>query len=174
MRCRAYYRFGLTYFEVLISLIILSVAIAAGMRAFGSFSAGARQAEDRIAAIELANQLMTEIVFLPFEDPLVSGSFGLEQSEATAFAAGNRPLLDDVDDYNGWNFSPPRDRSGVVMTDYADYRQQVNVAFAQNISTSSGIPVPSAYVKLITVKVLRGNRELARLVTLRTKYAGSN
>lgn len=165
MRARANIRAGLTLAEVAISLVVLAVALTAGVQALGSFAVGARVWQDRSVAMELAHRLICEVSALPYRDPNGgSVQIGRETGEVT----GSRTTYDDVDDYDGWDASPPQDAAGTAMTQYAGYRQQVSVAYDTSLSTYTGQAFGNSTFKQITVIISGNGRALARLVTIRT------
>jgi hypothetical protein len=49
--------------------------------------------------------------------------FGRESGES----ASARSTYDDVDDYNGWNQSPPRYRDGTIIPDRTNWRHRVTI-----------------------------------------------
>src|SRR5690554_5058354 len=91
-RC-SHHRAGLTLAEVLTCLVILGVAMTAGVQALGSFAASGRAWKERNTAMELANALMVQINELPFNDPDGSNVIGRESGEIT----DQRTTYDDID-----------------------------------------------------------------------------
>ena len=69
----------------------------------------------------LADELMSEIVQQPYSDPDGSAVFGRESGESPT----PRSAFDDVDDYDGWNASPPQYRDGTTIPDRTNWRQRV-------------------------------------------------
>src|SRR5262249_18715974 len=88
----AFSRRGLSYVEVVMSLMIISIAVASSLQAFGSYAVGRRAFEERAVAIELANQLMAEINRLPFSDPSGGNTIGIDSGES----ASDRSTFDDI------------------------------------------------------------------------------
>lgn len=166
-RC-SHHRAGLTLAEVLTCLVILGVAMTAGVQALGSFAASGRAWKERNTAMELANALMVQINELPFNDPDGSNVIGRESGEIT----DQRTTYDDIDDYDGWDASPPVDATGAPMTAYADYRQQVTVEFDTTLAARTGWSLGSGNFKKITVTILKDDKELARLTTIRARQSG--
>jgi hypothetical protein len=64
---------------------------------------------------------MAEILQAAYSEPSGAGVFGPEGAESN----GPRAAFDDVDDYNGWNQSPPQYRDGTAMPNRNDWRQRV-------------------------------------------------
>lgn len=72
----------------------------------------------------LAADLMAEILDCNFEDPArAPGSFGMEAGESI------RRDFNDVDDYDGWTESPPKNRDGnpLSSTAFGGYARSVEV-----------------------------------------------
>lgn len=159
---------GLTLVEVVISLVILGVAVAAGVQALGNFAAGSRTWQERSTALELANTLLAEIDSLPFCDPGGTNNISLDSGETS----DDRSTFDDIDDYNGWDACPPKDKTNAPMTDYAGYRQQVTVAFDTSLATHTGATLTANTYKKITVTISKNDKTLARLITIRAKQTG--
>jgi hypothetical protein len=159
-------RRGMTYVEVVVSLIILSTAMVASLQAFGIYAMGSRDWGERARALELANQLMAEINALPFEDPMGSVGIGLESGEI----AGDRTTFNDIDDYHGWDESPPTNRNGIALQAYAGYRRTVSVTSDNSLAAATGLSLPADAFKKIVVRVFKDEKELARLVTVRSRH----
>jgi hypothetical protein len=70
----------------------------------------------------LADSLMAEILATSYSDPSGTAVFGLESGETAP-----RVNFDDVDDFNGWNSSPPKAADGTIIPDRTGYRQRVTV-----------------------------------------------
>jgi len=160
----------MTLVEVTASLVILGVAVTAGVQALGSFAAGAKGWRERSTALELANALMAEINVLPFADPAGSSNIELEAGESD----DDRTTFDDIDDYNGWDQTPPVDRTGAAMTasTYKGFRQQVSVVFDNSLATHTGMSLTAGGFKKITVTISKDDKVLAKLVTVRAKQSG--
>jgi len=165
---RNHQRRALTLIEVVVSLVILAVAVTAGLQALGSFATGSRIWQERSTAIELANTLMAEIDALPFADPAGGSTIGVDSGES----ATDRSTFDDIDDYDGWDASPPKDKTNATMTGYDGYRQQVSVAFDNTLATFTGAALTANTFKKITVTISKDSRVLAQLTTIRAKQSG--
>jgi hypothetical protein len=138
------------------------------VQALGSYAAGSLAWQERSVASELANALMSEIDSLPYCDPSGANVIARETGES----ADDRSTFDDVDDYDGWDVSPPRDRTNTAMTAYDGYRQQVTVAFDTSLATNTGVALTAGTFKKITVTILKDDKPLAQLITIRAKQSG--
>ena len=154
---------GLSLIEVIASTLIVGLMMVAALDSLGAATRSAESIGNRAVALALADELMAEIVQLPYEDPTQAVVFGRESGEAASPRSG----FDDVDDYNGWDQSPPQYRDGTVIADRTLWRQRVLVHRvppsdpAQSSSTDQG-------VKLIRVVIEYDGQPLAEQIAIRT------
>jgi hypothetical protein len=89
--------------------------------------------------------------------------YGREAGEA----ASSRSSFDDVDDYNGWDQSPPQYRDGTEIPDRRQWRQRVNVrrVAPSNPSQAAGTDEGA---KLIQVVIEFNGEVLAEQIAIRT------
>src|SRR6476660_1423584 len=97
-RCR-----GLTLIEVVAATMIVGLMAVAALNALAAATKSSNSIGNRAVAAGLADELMSEIMMQPYSDPDGASVFGHESAESTS----PRSAFDDVDDYNGWNASPP-------------------------------------------------------------------
>ena len=99
----------------------------------------------------------------PYSDPDGAAVFGRESGES----ASPRSAFDDVDDYDGWNASPPQYRDGSVIPDRTNWRQRVVISRvvpsnpSQTTNTDQG-------AKQIHVTIEYQNQVLADQIAVRT------
>lgn len=127
---------GLTLIEVVASTLIVGVMAVATLNALGAATKSANSIGNRAVALGLADELMAEILQAAYSDPDTTPTFGPEGAES----AGPRSAFDDVDDYNGWNKSPPQYADGTTIPDRADWRQRVQVAYVQPANPTLATP----------------------------------
>jgi len=124
--CSRYcHRRGLTLIEVVASTMIVSMMAVAALNALAAATKSSNSIGNRAVAAGLADELMSEILMQSYSDPDGSPVFGHEFGESTTV----RSAFDDVDDYDGWNASPPQYRDGTVIPDRSDWRQRVSVVY---------------------------------------------
>lgn len=156
---------GLSMVEVVISTVIVAVMLVAALNTVGASRLGAERNADRSRGALLAELLLAEIMLQPYEDSASPpGSFGKTASEV---ATGNRSLYDDVDDYNGWNASPPQDKDGTVLADLDGWRREVEVRWVNPSNLALG-SLSDTRIKKITVAVERDGLTVALLMAIRT------
>lgn len=155
-------RRGLTIIEVVISTMIVGLMLVSAMNCVGQVIRGRLQTADVARAKALAQQLMTEVLRDAYKDA-VAPVFGPETGEIT----GNRSAFDDVDDYNDWTASPPKDRAGTSIPNLSGWQRSVTVEFVVPTAPAT-VSGTDQGVKRITVTVSRGGSALAKEVSLRT------
>jgi type II secretory pathway pseudopilin PulG len=151
--------------ETVVALLIASVMLVAALNSVGAARATAYKVEERNRGLGLAQALMAEVLQQAYADPAYGpGSMGVGADEVT----GNRSLFDDVDDYDGWQASPPQRKDGSVITSATGYEEVVHVTWVnpgimfQQSASETG-------VKRIEVSINHQNRTVATLVAYRTQ-----
>ena len=154
-----------TLVEAIVSIVIVGVMLVAALNTVAASQTTQRKMSDRNRAMLLAQDLMSEILRQPYEDPdYAPGSFGLGADEV---GDGSRALWEDVDDYDGWKASPPQQKDGTLLAGFDGWTRGVVVNWVQgnDITAVSGVDTG---VKRIVVTVTRDNLPLATLEALRT------
>ena len=154
---------GLTLIEVVASTMIVGLMAVAALNALGAATKSANSIGNRAVAAGLADELMSEITMQSYSDPDGSPIFGHESGESTNV----RSAFDDVDDYDGWNVSPPQYRDGTTIPDRASWRQRVTVTYVAptNLTTTSATDHGA---KRIRVQIEYQNTVLADQYEFRT------
>lgn len=156
-------RHGLSLIEVVASTMIVGLMAVAALNALGAATRAADALGNRAVALGLADELMSEILQTAYSEPSGGSGMGPETGETS----GPRSAFDDVDDYDGWNKSPPQNRDGTNMADRTDWRHRVTVArVVPNDPTQTSGSDQGA--KRIRVTIEYRNKITAELVALRT------
>ncbi len=136
--CRGFTLIGLITF-----VVVSAIAIPPMMLCLTGWFDGANQSERMEIAVQLAVDLMEEILAKDFAD--LDGT-----DDETA-----RADFDDVDDYNGWSSSPPKDARGTSLTAYGSYSRSVTVTSAtqSDLTPLNPPPLGSTEYKVITVRI---------------------
>jgi prepilin-type N-terminal cleavage/methylation domain-containing protein len=158
-------RSGFTLVEVVVSLLIVSVMLVAGLNMVG----GARLSQFKTSRTSrgqaLAESLMAEILRQDYQDPNGTAVFGLETGEASA----TRADFDDVDDYHDWNAQPPQYKDGSAIANFTEYQRHVKVEWVDPMNPSQ-VEVSESNTKRVTVTVTVQNMPVAILVAIRTAW----
>ena len=118
-------RRALSLVEVVASTMIVGLMTVAALNSLGAATRSSESIGNRAVAIGLADELMSEILQTAYKDPSQTPVLGRESGEASS----PRSALDDVDDYDGWNTSPPQYRDGTTIPDRTDWRHSVQVRY---------------------------------------------
>jgi MSHA pilin protein MshD len=146
-----------TAFETLIAIAILAVVTAA---LSGALSAGRQQtknAQNTVAATELAQALMDEILRLPYSDPNGYTTFGPDPGETS------RALFNNIDDYHGYTDGPAN------ATDVANNPYPSNLqGFIRSVTVTTATMQPSGWTmtvsgELVQVTVTLGGTTIVTL-----------
>lgn len=143
--------------------MIVGMMAVAALNALGAATKSANSIGNRAVAAGMADELMSEILMQSYSDPNGAAIFGNESGESTSV----RSAFDDVDDYNGWNASPPQYRDGTIIPDRANWRQRVTVTYVTpaNLTQTSGTDQGA---KRIRVQIEYQGQVLAQQYAVRT------
>ena len=123
---RAQRRRGGTLAEVLISSFIAGILIVPSLAMLANTAGSYEDSRKRDRAFLLANDLLTEMLALPFEDESVAlRTFGPESDEGKS----TRADFDDVDDYHDWKSDAAQRKDGTIIDGSADFQRAVIVEF---------------------------------------------
>lgn len=154
---------GFSLLELLLALTVLGITIVPILKVFMLTTKLTGYSNNEIQASQLAQDLMEEIVSLPFTDPQSPGSFGCE--EIPVQPSAGRLLFDDVDDYtiytqenkNSWNAQkPPRDIGGKLVKNADQFSRQATVYEYKNFlkgKITTGHSFSHKALKLVKVTV---------------------
>ncbi|MEZ4484264.1 MAG: prepilin-type N-terminal cleavage/methylation domain-containing protein [Syntrophotaleaceae bacterium] len=143
---------GFTLIELVISIVVVSVALGGVLMAINYAVTHSADPMLQHQAVAIAESYLEEILLKPFADP--DGVDG----------EGSRALFDDVDDYDGLNDSGVRDQTGTAIAGLDNYTVVVTVA-----STAFN-GIDAANSKKITVTVSHPVGFNMSLTGYRTNY----
>jgi MSHA pilin protein MshD len=153
--------------EIVISTVIVGVMLVASLQSVGMVYRVRRLNANRLTGPGLAQELLSEVLAMPYEDPQSpGGAIGVDSGEAT------RTNFDDVDDYNNWSSSDAKARDGSNLSGYSGWQQQVQVAYA-DLTTPSNNAGSDLGLKRVTVTVTSPQGVAVSAVALRSRK-GSN
>lgn len=142
---------GATLVELVITIVIISVAIAGVVGAFALISSRSADPLNQTRAVELAQLYMDEIITKKYDDATPQGgqprytggcNIGSEGSE-------DRGTYDDVDDYNEIDGEAPRSALGPI-DGYSGFTVTVDVQCAGG---DAGVDLPSSEAKRIDLTI---------------------
>ena len=157
------YENGFSLVEVLISVILVGLAVAALVVANGSFTMANSVGTDLSTAEFLIEQIRELTALLPVIDP---------QSGTTTFGPEEASLADydDVDDFDGATFSPPINSNRVVLSDFAAFSQQVTVENINSANFEQIVADHSSDFVRITIQVFLNAEEISSTRLIRARY----
>ena len=154
--------------EVVVATVIVGMMIVAALNAAGMVFKTQRLNADKLTGPGLAQDLMAEVMAMPYIEPQVpSGSIGLDAGESAA----NRSTFDDVDDYHNLSSADARSKDGTARTGYTGWSQTATVAYADP-ATGVASGSTDTGLKRITVTVTSPTGVATQLVGLRFKEGG--
>jgi prepilin-type N-terminal cleavage/methylation domain-containing protein len=152
-----------TMVEVVVSVVIVGLLLAASLRAVGLSAIMQYRITEHTRSSAMARALMAEIVQQAYSDPGASPVFGPESGES-------RDTFDDVDDYDGLVDSPPLTREGtkLPLPKGGVWRRIVEVKWVDPLTLAVASPQAETGVKMITVTVKHNHVTLATVTAIRT------
>ncbi len=164
--CRRWVRraHAVTMVEAVVAIAIVGLMLVAALRTVGAARVLEVRSSDSFKGALLAQSLMTEILAKPYSDPTASVTLGVDPGEST----GTRAKFDDVDDYNGWDCTPPQQADGTQETNLSGWRTAVAVVWVDPYDPRKTSLLETG-AKRITVTVQRRNGLAATLVAVRTR-----
>jgi type II secretory pathway pseudopilin PulG len=155
-------RQALTLIEIVSSTMIVGLMAVAALNTLGAATRSADSLGNRAVAAGLADELMSEILQVAYSDPNSSPVFGPEGAESS----GPRSAFDDVDDYDGWNKSPPQYRDGTAIPNRTGWRQIVTITRVVPADPTQTTGSDQA-AKRIKVTIQHNNETLAEQYAVR-------
>lgn len=141
---------GATLVELVMTIVIISIAIAGVVGAFALIAGRSADPLNQTRAVELAQLYMDEIVSRKYDHNAPEGGvprYGGSCSISTEEGSGNRSQFNDVDDYDGLVDSPPADAAG-QLNGYTGFTVEVGVS-----CDASGLDLPTGQAKRIDLSI---------------------
>jgi MSHA pilin protein MshD len=148
MRARMH---GLTLIELVVSIVVISIAVSAVLGALSAVAARSSQAMLQQQAVNIAAAYLNEVLQKSFLDPF-------------AGAEPNRASFDNVDDYNGLPDAVVRDINGNAVAGLDQFTVTVT-----SVAAALG-GVPAAQMRRITVTVRHPAIQPVVLQGYRSRY----
>ena len=151
--------------EVLLAIILVGIAVASLVAANASFTKENSAGTELSTAEFLIQQIKELTIQLPVVDPETEyATFGPEADETTV------AQYDDLDDFDGADFSPPINADKTLLNDFAPYVQHVTV---QNVSANDFEQVVAdgtSYFVRITVTITVNSNQISSADWVRAWY----
>jgi MSHA pilin protein MshD len=146
---------GFTLAEILVAVVVITVALVPLITVIGQGVKRSKDPQRITVANMLAQDLMEEIICKKFdEDPTNPDTTANLRPDSGETRSGNPTTrnFDDVDDYNGYTETPPKEVDGTSMTEYTGFTRSVVVAYVSETNLDL-VSTPITRFKRITVTV---------------------
>lgn len=141
---------GATLVELVITIVIISVAVASVVGAFALLSGRSADPLNQTRAVALAQLYADEILSRKYDENTPPGGVPRHSGCSINTEEASRASYDDVDDYDAISNDPPRDASGAALdpTSYSGFQVSVSVECAGN-----EVGLPAADAKRIDITI---------------------
>lgn len=154
-------RRGFSLVEAALATLLVGSLAVALLQTAGGVALARNRAADLITARALADQLLAEILRLPFRDPAA-------QSNLLGPLAGEtRSTFNDIDDYDGLVESPPAGSDTLALDDAAQWQRAVTVLYLSESNYQATSRSSYSSLKIITVTVSRAGQTLSSVSAVR-------
>jgi prepilin-type N-terminal cleavage/methylation domain-containing protein len=157
------HRRGFTLVEAVVCTVIVGIILVAAIATLGASKRVQKGGGDRATAQLLAADLLAEIASKAYAEPDMAGGFGIDPGEQPSV----RATFDDVDDYDGYTESPPKDAAGNAIAGYEHWTRSVRVERIIATAPEQAATIETG-AKRITVTVTCNDVVLATRGVIRT------
>jgi MSHA pilin protein MshD len=156
---------GATLIELVITIVIISVAIAGVVGAFSLITGRSADPLNQTRAVKLAQLYMDEILTQKYDDQTPQGGFPKFSGACSIGPEGEgRTTFDDVDDYHGLSGAPST-ATGAALSGYDGFSISIAVACA---GTEVGLPASEA--KRIDLDIAAPGNQSFSFTAYRTNF----
>jgi hypothetical protein len=157
---------GVSLIEVTAAVLLVSIMLAAAMRSVAVSKLVDYKSAQVARGKLLAQGLLAQILELPYQDPLVvTVTLGPDAANGETSPAN----YNDVDDYNGWTESPPKNRDQTnISSDLSGWTRSVVVEWVSPSNLTGAALLSESHCKRITVTVSYNGTKVATMVGIRT------
>jgi hypothetical protein len=150
--------------EILISTALVGLLVVAALKSVGMVFRTRLMNADRLTGPALAQDLMSEILSMPYEDPQnPGGAIGVDVGETSS----NRTTFDDVDDYNLWGSVNAVARDASARAGYTGWNLSAAIVWIN--PTTLAASVTDTGIKRVTVTAVSPTGVSRQLVALRSR-----
>ncbi len=153
---------GFSLIEVLLAVVIMSLAVLSLLAASAAFTQANSAGTDLSTAEFLIEQIRELTAMLPVIDPDPgAGVFGPEEAALADY--------DDVDDFLNATFSPPISASRLPLNDFSQFSQHVTVQTIEPANLEQVSATHKGFVR-VTVTVSINSREISSANWIRATH----
>jgi MSHA pilin protein MshD len=151
---------GVNLIELIISIVIISIACTGVLLIYAQTVRFSADPMVQTQALAIAEAYLDEILARPMCEPSSTpGTCDAEtgaSEEGSPSVAANRPLLDDVQDYDGLSNTPPQDQNGTVA-DFAPVDGQPDLSgYQMDVDVTANVAVNGIAMSRVDVRVRYG------------------
>jgi MSHA pilin protein MshD len=160
-------RRGISLVEVTIAMLLVALMLSAAVRSVGVARVTEYRMSLQFRGKLLAQSLMAEILQKAYRDPTspTAATLGPDLSNLET----SRAIFNDVDDYTGWNESPPKNADGTTIApDLAAWSRSVKVESVDPANLTGPASAAETGAKRITVSVSCSGSVVAAITAIRT------
>lgn len=143
---------GATLVELVITIVVISVAIAGVVGAFALITGRSTDPLNQIRAVALAQRYMDEILARPFDEAAPAGQRYGGGCRKTVDASRDRDAYRDVDDFDAINAETPSEywlASPGAVDGYEQFAVTVNVDCVADPSAELGTSVEAKRIEIL-------------------------
>ena len=146
---------GVNLIELILAIVIIAIACTGVLLVFAQTVRFSADPMIQTQALAIGEAYLEEILARPLCDPAGCGGEPASEEGSPSLAA-NRPLLDDVYDYDGLSNTPPQDQDGSVA-DFAPVDGTPDLAGYQvDVDVTPGVAVNGVAMARVDVRVRFG------------------
>ncbi|MGD9789843.1 MAG: Tfp pilus assembly protein FimT/FimU [Phycisphaerales bacterium] len=164
MRSCSRHRHAFSLVEAVISTLIVAGLLVASLSVVSQGAKVRLTNQMRLDGLRYAEILLAKVQSLPYADPNDTPILGIEVGDVTATPA----TYDDVDDFNGYQETPPTDAAWQAMPVASRWKMSVSVTYVDP-DANYAVAATDTGVKKITVVASSGDKPYATLWTIRTQ-----
>jgi len=150
---------GVNLIELILAIVIIAIACTGVLLVFAQTVRFSADPMIQTQALAIGEAYLDEILARPLCDPPDTTGCSTEtgaSEEGSPSAAANRPLLDDVQDYDGLSNTPPQAQDGTVA-DFAPVDGTADLAGYQvDVDVTPGVAVNGVAMARVDVRVRFG------------------
>ena len=158
---------GFSLIEIMITLIIAGIYMLSISSYLVIINRVTTQNRDNTIAISLANGLMEEILIRRWDELYDTCSVTLAPD--TAELAGDKTAFDDIDDFNGYIESPPKDPLGNDLNNFSQFNLNVEVTYLTEDLVATVTPTVR---KQVNIFVQKNSKVIYNISTLKVQKKG--
>ena len=163
---------GFLLLEALLTMIVIAVALVALNAALIMMVKSNAAGEASVVSTQISQRMLEEIRLRRWDENTPIPSSYIKNPSAIGLDAGesasDKRTFDDIDDFQGWTESPPRDPVMNVLSAFDDYATSVTLRYVDGTTLDSVPPGTKTDFKAITACSWRRQRKSICLDTIMT------